>query len=741
MPRRSVRVCVRATIAGATIGLLCIPLPARAGDTWMPTSGPEGGAVLAYTSLEGVLLAGGRGGVFRSLDEGLTWSGPLPTFPRGQVVSSMCVSQGDIFAATFGAGVLRSDDLGDTWVDVSGGLPSARVTHAFADGGEVYVISDRVPMHSSNRGRDWSEIVLPFNDLATSIFADGRLLLVGSGFAVGAHRSTDGGQSWDTINVGAGFVNHVVRGPDARSLIAGTSITGVYRSEDDGLTWEPINNGLGVQPQIQALFEHGGVLFVGAQTDLHGIAMYRSVDSGGRWEWMNQGAPMDMEAYPWTFGAIGDTVLAGVEGGAWRSTDGGALWTEANRGMVTTFVRALSTAGTTLFATVTNMRRVYRSDDGGDTWTSSGEGFAHGTRTEGLLAVNEDLVFAGTDRVGAFRSDDGGQTWKKINRGLPEFNGTAGLQFRRMSHFVQLDGAIYVATGIDLEFITGQQRFENTGAGVFKTTDNGRNWQPARQGLPIITFDSFGDPKFDPVTGLGAFDGLLLAGTFRRGVFRSEDGGQSWQESNAGLPRAPVTPSVTSLVELDGEIFAGADTFGQFLPTLYRSDDGGRRWVDSSNGLPTATAVNSLAAAGCGTLYAAVNDDARSLFVSTDFGRSWQPADGGLPGRRTNVLASAPGVVYAGTAGLGVWRNGAGVACDAVKKLIARCTDNGKLTAKVKSSLPPGTTLTLTRNGEEPHAIRINGKGRGKTAWVNPSGRQQVCICECPEMCRVARCP
>ncbi len=722
------------------LALFTLP-PARALDDWTPTAGPEGGAVLAYASLDGVLLAGTRGGIFRSFDEGQSWSGPLPDFPLGQVVSSMGVSNGDIFTATFGAGVFRSDDLGDTWLDVSSGLPFPRVTHTFVDGDAVYVISDTVPMRTTDRGRSWERIVLPFSDGATSIYAEGELILAGSNLAVGVHRSTDGGRSWDTHNMGGTtHVEAMVRVPGG-PLVAGTSHIGLYRSDDDGQSWTLISEDLGRQPQTHALFHHNGVTYLGAATELHGFfALYRTFDIGENWELMRKGAPRELEAFSWTFGAIGDTVLLGAEGGAWRSTDQGESWKEASSGLTTTYLRALSSVGGRLFANVSNMRRVFRTDDGGETWTSSGEGFTRDARTEGLLAVNEERVFTGTDRVGAFRSDDGGQTWIEINNGLPEFNGTAGLQFRRMANFGRQGDAIYVATGIDLEFITGQQRFENTGAGVFKTTDNGQTWQPARQGLPIITFDSFGEPKFDPILGFGAFDDVLLAGTFRRGVFRSVDGGRSWREANQGLPRDPILPPMTAFVEFDGEIFAAAGPFGGDQATVFRSADRGLSWEESANGLPRVTQVNALVVAGCGTMYAAVNDNAGSLFVSTDSGRSWQPTDGDLAGWRTNALAAAPGVVYAGTAGLGVWRSGAGVACEAIHKLKTRC-NGGRLTAKVKSSLPPGTTLTLTRDGKEPRAIRINNKGRGKTVWLNQSGRNNVCVCECPGVCRKAQCP
>ncbi|GMU37766.1 MAG: PQQ-binding-like beta-propeller repeat protein [Phycisphaerae bacterium] len=71
--------------------------------------------------------------------------------------------------------------------------------------------------------------------------------------------------------------------------------------------------------------------------------------------------------------------------------------------------------------------------------------------------------------------------------------------------------------------------------------------------------------------------------------------------------------------------------------------------------------------------------------------------------------------------------------CGAIRKFSARCRD-GKLTAKVVSSLPEGTELTLLRNGGDAKTVAINARGKGKAKWSGQGGSQTLRIEECPEV-------
>jgi len=121
------------------------------------------------------------------------------------------------------------------------------------------------------------------------------------------------------------------------------------------------------------------------------------------------------------------------------------------------------------------------------------------------------------------------------------------------------------------------------GHGVFRTMDRGATW------------NSVGDGVTDPfilslaVTG----NGIVYAGTFRGGVFRSRDEGTTWQPVNEGLKRLEVK----SFLTVDHELYAGT---GDGVYHLRSADD---RWVPVTTGLDDIL-VHSLARAADGTLFA-----------------------------------------------------------------------------------------------------------------------------------------
>jgi photosystem II stability/assembly factor-like uncharacterized protein len=121
------------------------------------------------------------------------------------------------------------------------------------------------------------------------------------------------------------------------------------------------------------------------------------------------------------------------------------------------------------------------------------------------------------------------------------------------------------------------------GHGIFRTMDRGATW--ARVGSGIT------DPFI--LSLASAKDGAVYAGTFRGGVFRSRDEGNSWQPVNAGLKRLEVK----ALLAIDGELFAGTGD------GVYRLHDFQDQWVPVTSGLDDIL-VHALARSADGTLFA-----------------------------------------------------------------------------------------------------------------------------------------
>jgi photosystem II stability/assembly factor-like uncharacterized protein len=180
---------------------------------------------------------------------------------------------------------------------------------------------------------------------------------------------------------------------------------------------------------------------------------------------------------------------------------------------------------------------------------------------------------------------------------------------------------------------------DGRGRGVFKSTDGGSTWNAVTTGL----FDNSDvlALAIDPTT-----PGTLYAATLGDFVFKSTDGGMSWRAVNSGLPAQPI-----SALALDptapGTLYAG--TGGG--PSAYKSTDGAMSWQTAATGMPNDIHVHALVLdpAPPGALYAGTDG---GVFKSTDGGMSWQAFNTGLSSF-PRVLAltidpTTPGTLYAG---------------------------------------------------------------------------------------------
>lgn len=121
------------------------------------------------------------------------------------------------------------------------------------------------------------------------------------------------------------------------------------------------------------------------------------------------------------------------------------------------------------------------------------------------------------------------------------------------------------------------------GHGVFRTHDRGATWSRVGDGVT--------DPFILSV--MATKQGILYVGTFRGGVFRSRDQGDTWESVNGGLKRLEVK----ALMSVEREVYAGTGD------GVYRLQGDGDHWRPVTTGLDDVL-VHSLARAADGTLFA-----------------------------------------------------------------------------------------------------------------------------------------
>jgi hypothetical protein len=657
---------------------------------WIDAGGPSGGTILAYGSGGGALFAGTGAGLFRSLDAGLTWSNVLRTAPAHSPFVEVAGDGDTVLAATFSGRLFRSTDGGGTWAEIlspSSGFPIRRILF---DGPRVWMVVLDLPTEgggtllvSEDDGDSWAPLFTPRAVTDVHVTDSGIFLLgIEFGFIGLAMRSTDGGNSWDVLGGFEGqnglpsFSSYASLASSGASLFLGTG-DGLFKSTDNGENWTqppfPLPGDYTTGAQL-VLAHHGAVYFVGARRDGGqddvGAGVWKSTDGGETFVHADDGGPGHLIPFANDIIAVGDSILlGGGHFGGYRTDNDGGLWSPSMDGIVNTTVFALGGDESRVYANVVNLDEVWRQSPGEAEWTETSLNVPGGRDPiMDIWARGNGVVFAGTLTAGIYRSDNGGETWNPVNTGVPTYNGTAGLQFREVEAFAEKDGFLFAATGRGLQQVPGQQAFFTTGGGFIRSSNGGNSWTRINAGFPVIANDAFGAPLFDPVLTLAATDSAVVAGTWRRGAFRSSNNGGSWQAANSGIPvgTSGLLPVVGGMIHVDGVLYAGIGATAGARGVI-KSADHGQSWTFHNAGLPDRD-VRDLEYYN-GVLYAAVGawlGQAASedgVYASTDAGLTWARVSGAVDGIAVFELAVGGNALYAGTNGFGAFRLAISGAC------------------------------------------------------------------------------
>lgn len=293
-------------------------------------------------------------------------------------------------------------------------------------------------------------------------------------------------------------------------------------------------------------------------------------------------------------GVPGDptTYYAGMpEGGVWKTTNGGLTWKpifdEAHIASVGAVAVAPSDPKIVYVGTgnlsgwsFTSGKGIFKSIDGGKTWTNAGLPdsqyigaivvdtrnpdnvlvAAQGPRSAGRGAAAAPATDPESGQRGVYRTTNGGRTWTRV---LPT-DGSSGASDVYIDYRdPQLVFALLTAPG------GAAPSPGASSSGVYKSTDGGGTWQPiSARGLP----DGARISAFAVASGSGGRRLYALAGPGgrgggTRGLYRSDDGGDSW------------TLGTRQLASAGGKMYAdphNPDVVYVMGTAIYRSTDGGQ---------------------------------------------------------------------------------------------------------------------------------------------------------------------
>lgn len=245
---------------------------------------------------------------------------------------------------------------------------------------------------------------------------------------------------------------------------------------------------------------------------------------------------------------------------------------------------------------------VFASDDHGLTWSPLESFNAHPTRAAwqpgagGMCAhkvlLDGERMWVAASAIGVFRSDDGGATFVPRNAGIslavPEEAGEEAQPDGASEDVPEIGYCVHgvVADPDDADLIWRQDHM-----GVYRTADGGDSWErierglPAGFGFPIVRDDASGALFVVPL----AADVNRTPVDGRFAAWRSTDGGDSWSLSGDGWPDEPTYTSVlrgAAATDGDGGVYLGT-TGGD----LWATADAGDHWQRLPGRYPRIAAV------------------------------------------------------------------------------------------------------------------------------------------------------
>lgn len=523
------------------------------GELWQPLAFPAQlrSTLHAFAIAKGVYFAGissdtrELSGLYRSADEGLTWT-QLPDLKQKEVWSlALANSDGKTLAAGTRDGVYLSSDAGATWKHISPDdnmelAPVVSLAFDPKDARTIYAGTPHLPWKTTDGGANWRSIhdgMLDDSDVFSINVDTSDPLRVFASACSGIYRSENAAGLWHKMTgaVGASYRTYIIRqDPRNRNLVYAGTTFGLSKSTDAGVTWRKVSpdatRWIAFDPAKP------GRIFIA--TDEAGLL--RSDDAGETFTSVNNGfCNRQLPAFTSTPEAV---VTASIyepsHGGLYQVKSGHAEWerTAPSSGFPAQLLRLESVVKDGqihLFAL--SYTSMLTSSDLGRKWTEIAQPI-RGVKISGFVGTGPGLAshYVATD-AGLFHSDYPAKTWtlvdpigaQKVHLVTPV--GKTGLAAATANAiFVSQNGAQWRTTAplpvtgavYNLASAGGRSLIAGTATGLIRSDDLGASWEPVAWGLGPSSVSAVCQHPLRPTTVFAAQFGV---------VYQSDDAGNNWR--------------------------------------------------------------------------------------------------------------------------------------------------------------------------------------------------------------------
>lgn len=531
-----------------------------------------------HVATGGMLLAGAMNGeLFRSVDGGNFFE-RATQLHAAELAPVTCIASshkfdrdGTALAGTEGGGVWRTEDGGKRWLPANFGLvdQSVQVLLCAPDWSrqEVTLAGTAEGLfRSTNGGRAWREVDWPFSDMAISALTAVPEQMGDGLFYAGSEEgyiyvSPDGGRGWNRLVApsAASPVNalYAVPGTNGQVILAGTT-DGIFLSEDGGSQWRLVCAELGA---VLSLAGAQQMVVAGS----YDSGVWQSEDGGCTWQSVSQGLAARGLARIVT--GEDDFFALGPNEGLWRSRDQGRSWSKleslALHLPLSTF--AVTGSGSEEVLLVSSvMSGLLRSTDGGASWQVVQEGSDVLALLVAPAGAGDRRAWAATATGEVLFSPDLGATWATLST---DTEGDRALLLAASPHIAE-DRTLLLGTATEVAWK------KQPTVHIWRSTDEGRTW---RKILDQHTSATWLDAVLPAAPARKPYDGAYFATETQ--CLRPLHGGRDvW----VGTQMTAEAPNVLALT-MDGDPSRGGALYSATSSGIFRSRDGGRTWQKISS--------------------------------------------------------------------------------------------------------------------------------------------------------------